>query len=361
MKKINFFLAMSATVVLLSNCKKDPVTEPDSEIPAASLNEVVLADLSSNVAQATYNDLADKSNSLYNAIQAFSTTPTDANLSVCRELWKSTRAAWEQSEGFLFGPVSTDNIDPHIDTWPVNSTDLDSVLASPAVFSDSYIDGLEDALRGFHPIEYLIFGDGGTKKAADVTTRQKQYLVALATNLKKLTSDVSQSWNPAASKNYSIEFTKAGSGSTVYPTKRAAYEEVVNAMAGICDEVAGGKLQDPLDNPKNPELVEESPYSSNSITDFTNNIISVQNIYLGKYKTDGAGVEDIVRANNLALDKKMKEKIAAAIASLSKITITVSAAVKDKPQLITDAQDAINELKDVIEKELLPYIQAQTN
>lgn len=360
MKNIYLYLTLSAAVLLLSNCKKDPVTQPDPEIPVSNLNEVVLADLSANVAQATYNDLADKSNLLHNAILVFTTNSTDANLNTCRDLWRSTRAAWEQSEGFLFGPVSTDNIDPRIDTWPVNSTDLDSVLASPAVFTDTYIDGLEDALRGFHPIEYLIFGDGGTKKAVDVTAREKEYLIALATNLKKLTVAVSESWSPTANKNYSIEFTKAGSGSTVYLTKRAAYEEVINAIAGICDEVAGGKLDEPLKSPK-PEEVEESPYSSNSVTDFTNNIISVQNIYLGKYKTDGAGLEDIVRANNLSLDKKIKDKLAAAINALGKINISVSEAVKNRPELITNAQAAINDLKDVIENELMPYIQAQTN
>jgi putative iron-regulated protein len=359
MKKIHLFLALSAAVFLLSNCKKDPVTEPDPEIPSANLNEVVLADLSANVAQATYNDLADQSSFLYNAIQTFTITSSDGNLATCRALWKNSRQAWEQSEGFLFGPVSTDNIDPRIDTWPVNYTDLDSVLNSPAIFSDSYIDGLEDALRGFHPIEYLLFGKGGAKTAAQFTTREKEYLMALAINLKKLTADVSQSWNPAVSKNYCIEFTKAGSGSTVYPTKRAAYEEVVNAMAGICDEVANGKLEEPL-VANNPEL-EESPFASNSIKDFTNNIVSVSNIYFGKYKKDGAGIEDIVRANNLALDKKMKDKMNAAIASLDKFTVTFGYAIQNNPTLITNAQAAIIDLKNVIEKELMPYIQAQTN
>lgn len=359
MKKIHIFLALSAVVLSLSNCKKDPVAEPDPEAPATNLNEVVLADLSANVAQATYNDLADQSNLLYNAIQSFTSAPSDAGLSTCKSLWKSSRQAWEQSEGFLFGPVSTNNIDPHIDTWPVNYIDLDSVLGSPAVFSDSYIDGLEDALRGFHPIEYLLFGKDGAKTAAQFTTREKEYLLALAINLKKLTADVSQSWNPAASNNYSIEFTKAGSGSTVYPTKRAAYEELVNAMAGICDEVAGGKLEEPR-LAKNAEL-EESPFASNSIKDFTNNITSVSNIYFGKYKKDGAGIEDIVKANNLALDKKMKDKMNAAIASLNNFTVTFAFAIENDQTPITNAQAAINDLKDVIENELMPYIQAQTN
>jgi predicted lipoprotein len=356
MKNITLFIAFSATVLLLSNCKKEAV-EPETEIPVENLQDAVLSSFSANVAQSTYNDLADQSNQLYIAIQKFKTTSTDDNLNECRVLWKNARSAWEQSEGFLFGPVSTNNIDPRIDTWPVNYVDLDSVLNSQAVFTEAYIEGLEDALRGFHPIEYLIFGQNGTKSATQVTARQKEYLLALAENLKKLTSDISASWNPALTDNYHTAFVNAGGGSKIYLTKRAAYEELVNAMAGICEEVANGKLEEPF--VKQDSTLEESPFSKNSITDFTNNIISVQNVYYGKYKVDGAGLEDIVRETYLSLDKNMKLKLNGAISSLNKITVPFGRAIFEQPQQIKDAQKSINELKDFIENDLMTFIQTQ--
>ena len=300
-----------------------------------------------------------QANLLFNAIKEFTTSSTDANLSVCQNYWKSTRSAWEQSEGFLFGPVSTDNIDPHIDTWPVNYIDLDSVLTSSAVFTDSHIDGLEDALRGFHPIEYLLFGNGGTKKAAEFTSRQKEYLLALATNIKKLTADVAKSWNRSSSNSFSNEFEKAGIGSTVYSTKRAVYEEIVNAMVSICDEVANGKIDKPFVS--QDASLEESPFALNSLTDFKNNMRSVQNIYLGSYKTDGRGLEDIVKLNNLLLDQNIKNKINTAIASLMAITDPFGKAIFSQPVQIKNAQVAINELKDLLEGPLMNYIKGQIN
>jgi predicted lipoprotein len=359
MKKFSIFLAFSATVFLLSNCKKEAAT-PDPETPVENININVLNGLSTNVVQATYNDLAKQADQFSAAVQKFNSASSDANLEECRKLWKETRLAWEQSEGFLFGPVSTENIDPRIDTWPVNYTDLDSVLASNAVFSEAYIEGLEDALRGFHPIEYLIFGQNGAKTAAEVTARQKQYLVALTENLKKLTATVANRWNPSINDNYSEQFIKAGNGSTIYPTTRSVYEEVINAMAGICDEVGNGKIKEPYDA-KNPSL-EESPFAKNSIKDFTDNMTSVLNMYIGKYKTvDGFGVEDLVKENNLALDKNIKTKIAAAINALNKITLPFGEAITQQPQQIESAMKAINELKVVIEVDLMKYIQSTTN
>ncbi len=356
MKHLKLYIILSILVLLISNCKKEAIVK-EEEQTIENINAVVLTHLSQYVAQGTYNDLENQAGLLFNTIQEFTTNPTDENLNKCKDLWKSTRLAWEQSEGFLFGPVSTNNIDPRIDTWPVNYTDLDSVLNSPAIFTDSYIDGLEDALKGFHPIEYLLFGNGGTKTAAQLTTRQKEYLLALAGNLKKLTADVAKSWNPSIANNFSGEFEKAGSGSSVYLTKRAAYEEIVNAMAGICDEVANGKIEEPF-AAQDPSL-EESPFASNSLADFINNIQSVQNVYLGGYKTDGKGLEDIVRINNLSLDVTIKNKINNAITALKAITDPFGKAISTQPVQIKNAQTAINELKDVLEGSLMPYLKTQ--
>ena len=353
MKKIIFLLTLIATTFLLSSCKKESV-QTDEEIPTV-VSDVVLTSFSINVAQGTYNDLAEQSNQLLTAIQKFNSTGSDADLEQCRSLWKTARSAWEQSEGFLFGPVSTNNIDPRIDTWPVNYVDLDSVLSSNAVFTDAYIEGLEDALRGFHPIEYLLFGQNGAKTAAQVTTRQKEYLLALGENLKKLTMDVAKSWNPATTGNYHDEFIKAGEGSKIYPTRRAAYEEVVKAMVGICDEVANAKIEEPY--AAQDSTLEESPFAKNSIKDFTNNIISVQNIYFGRYKTDGSALEDMVKENYLALDKNMKVKLNNALASLAQITLPFGRAIFEQPVQIENAQKAINELKDYMEGDLLKYVQ----
>jgi putative iron-regulated protein len=356
MKKI-YFLAFVLGFVTLNACKDD-----ENKILAVdtTLNQQILADFSVGVASSTYTDLAAKADQLKTQFSTLQANKTDINLAIMRQTWRDARTIWEQSEAHLFGPVSTENIDPRIDTWPVNFTDLDAQLASDNAFNESYIDGLDDALKGFHPIEYILFGNNGTKKAADLTDRQMEYLQGLVLNLVKLTAQLEGNWDPSSSStNYINAVSKAGEGSAEYATQLAAFEELVNAMAGICDEVANGKLAEPYEQ-KNPAL-EESPFASNSIIDFTNNIKGVQNVYLGNYKSDGKGLEDLVKLHNLSLDADIKAKLNAAITALGNITDPFGTAITTQPVQIQNAMNAINDLKNVLEVDLADFITKHSN
>ncbi|MGL5889253.1 MAG: imelysin family protein, partial [Bacteroidia bacterium] len=306
-------LLLAVLIASATACRKN---DDDETTPSVTdLKAQILTDFSGHVAQSTYNELKIASARMHSNVLLLAANPDDALLTQSKQDWRSCRMSWELSEAFLFGPVSSANIDPRIDTWPVNFTDLDSVLNSSAVFTQSYVDNLDDALKGFHPIEYLLFGVNGNKTASQLTARELELLTALTENLNTLTAQLADSWNPNTQGNYSQPFTTAGSGSTVYTTKRQAYEEVVNAMIGICDEVANGKMNEPF-VAQDPSL-EESPFSFNSITDFSNNIGGVRNVYLGKYTSDGKGVEDLVREGNLSLDGRVKQAIDNAQASLN--------------------------------------------
>lgn len=350
-------LFVSGTV-LVTSCKKEPEPEP---APAAgsTVTTDILTGFSSNVAQATYNDLSLRTSQLHQQVLTFRSSMSESDLAACKQLWRDARMAWEQSESFLFGPVSTDNIDPRIDTWPVNFTSLDSVLNSSAVFTSTYVDSLEDALKGFHPIEYLLFGQNGNKTAMDFNSRQLDYLEALTLNLEALTYALAHSWDPQVTGNYHAQFTAAGNNSSVYASQRAAFEELVNSMTGICDEVANGKMFEPFSQ-QNAAL-EESPFAKNSITDFINNIKGVENAYLGKYTADGTGLEDLVRQHNLSLDGSVKTKISTAISSLNAITVPFGQAITQQPVQVQNAMNAINDLKAELENNLLPFVQQHTN
>jgi uncharacterized iron-regulated protein len=344
------FIPVLTITIFFSGCKKNSTTEDITS------SENVIISLSENVISATYTDMASKATELETAIFNFKNNPTPSNLEIARLAWKSTRKAWEQSEGFLFGPVATEDIDPGIDTWPINFADLDSVLASPATLTTNYLLSLtQDALRGFHPLEYLLWGQNGVKQVSEFTPRQMEYIGALATYLKIKTSTIANKWDLNQSSAYIHDFQKAGAGSTVYNSRKNALLEVANAMQGICEEVAEGKIEEPF-AAKDPNL-EESPYSDNSISDFTDNIQSVKNIYLGTYHTSGIGLGDFVKSYNLSLNAEIITKIDAAISALQKITLPFGQAIFDQPQQIKNAQTAIRTLNETLESKLTPLIQ----
>ncbi len=117
----------------------------------------MLDDFANKVVLATYTDLDNKASTLLEAVRELQSSTTQTNLERAQEAWKAARRPWEQSEAFLFGPVDTQGLDPALDSWPVNRVDLDAVLSSGNTLSPSSIDGLEDTLKGFHTIEYLLF------------------------------------------------------------------------------------------------------------------------------------------------------------------------------------------------------------
>ena len=281
MRSSQLILICFFTFSLFISCNNDPVT-PEKNYADQ------LENLGNDVILKTYEELNNKTQSLANALAALENNPTSQALDASRQAWRDSRVPWEQSEGFLFGPVDQLGIDPAIDSWPVNETDLDAVLNSPQPLTKTYIDGLEGTLKGFHTIEYLLFGVDGNKLVADFTARQFEYLSACSQSLLGATQQLYDSWKPAGG-NFIQNILQAGKpGLSIYPSQKSALQEIMNGMITIADEVANGKINDPFIQ-QNVTL-EESRFSANSKQDFADNIRSIRNAYTGNYfNTDGTG------------------------------------------------------------------------
>lgn len=349
MKKL--IIPITLLVIISIACKKKKEEKSNSELATE-----ILTDFTNKVAIPQYAEIKKNAEILDAKLISFNTTPSEQNLTDARTAWKNLRESWEKCESYLFGPVATNEYDPQMDTWPMNNKDLDAVLNSNTNLNQQYISTLDHALRGFHPIEYLIFGINGNKIATSFTNREKEYLIALSTDLKMTCSQLSYSWE-VNGENYGQNLIDAGieEKSSIYTTKKEAILEIVNGMIGICDEVANGKIAEPFDN-QNPEL-EESKYSANSFTDFKNNMIGVQNCYTGKYIEDGKGIDELVKEYNKSLDAKINSQIATAINSFNSFSVSFGLAITSEKVQITNTQTAINDLKTTLESELLPLIQ----
>jgi putative iron-regulated protein len=234
----------------------------------------------------------------------------------------------------------------------VNVVDLDAVLASAAVLDKDYIDGLEGTLKGFHTIEYLLFGTaGGTKTAADFTARELEYLQGTTQSLLGAATQLREEWDPAGG-NYAGILAGAGTpGNAVYISESAALQELVDGMIGICDEVANGKISDPFD--QGDRTLEESQFSDNSNSDFADNIRSVQNVYLGTYLMEsGAGVRQLVLALQPALDATIQAQITAAITSIGLMTPSFGEAIFTNTAAVEAARTSIRALQQTLESQL---------
>ena len=354
------FLA-GAGLSLLSACNHSPDTT--AAVPVKTDSELVngiITDFPKVLARPCYAEMAKQTALLQIAAHSFDSllNTTDSlqaqvHLYAARSAWRNARLQYEQAEAFLFGPVATEGIDPDIDTWPVNRLDLDKLLQSGANFSPAFLSTQQEALRGFHPLEYMLWGAYGQKLTTDFTLPERAYMLALAGYLNQKAQQLNNQWAESTNANYGLSFQNAGPADSVYSTRYAAVKELVTALAGMCEELGSddGKIGKPLLE-QNSGL-EESPFARNSLTDFGSNLQGIQNVYTGtyNYKT-GTSLSDFTGKYNRILDQQIKAQITLCISLLQNIQGSFGSAIYNQKQQLQEARSAINDLKDLFEKDL---------
>ena len=143
----------------------------DAGQPLASddlLNEVVNTYVD-DVVLPTYLDLKNAAAELYADVNALAQNPTNSGFETVADQWIVSRAPWEKSEAFLFGPVADKGLDPNMDSWPLDATAIVNILNTgdldQLIWSGDYDENsssIADAqnVRGFHTLEFLLFKDG---------------------------------------------------------------------------------------------------------------------------------------------------------------------------------------------------------
>ena len=276
----------------------------------------VLKNLVDNVIVPTYTQLANETEKLESTLNGLTVnTITQAQINAACEDFKEARKYWERSEAFLMGAAGDFDIDPTIDSWPLNR----SLLLS--YFNNGMNDEmLEDAtILGFHALEFILFRDGQPRKVAELQAndtyknfekisgaKELAYAQTICTLLKQRTFQLQVAWEGETSANASrvavvkaanLDYTTEaglsfgdnlitagleGSKST-FPTLKAAIAQVLSddegSCVGIANEVGTAKIANPF--AAGDISYVESPYSYNSITDFRDNIRSIRNIWLG--------------------------------------------------------------------------------
>lgn len=351
MKKFFLFSILVPSALWITSCKKNSAVQVNN---FDTLKVQVINDFATNTGLATYASLSFKANALNEAAVALDANTDEQHLEAAKDAWRALRHVWEQSEGFLFGPVEDNNYDPETDTWPVNFNDLDSLLASsnPLMLAD--IQALsQQSLKGYHPLEYILWGKSGSRAALTITAREKRYMLSLAQQLKLVATELYASWNPSEG-NFLDQITTAGKGSTVFATKQSLFLVIAEAMSGICDEVAEGKMKEPF-IAGDSNLV-ESPFSGNSVFDFIDNITGAQTVYLG---TSGLGLSALVKEKNISLDNEIRQKFTNAIHAFSAITLPYEQAIISQRTQCQQVMDAVNALSETIETKLKPFLQQQ--
>jgi uncharacterized iron-regulated protein len=301
-------------------------------------------------------------NNLQQVMATFVKTPNHDHLKAVQEAWKDTRTPWEQSEAFAFGPAESSGYDGNLDDWPVNHTDLTALIKSKEKLSPDYVKTrLQTTQKGFHAIEYLLFGENNDRQASELSKRELELLQLLTTDFNNTAKELKQSWvaGVAGKPAFQEVFTTAGNNTnTTYPTTKAAVAEILNGIIGCVEEVGEEKIGKPIASKQNLDF--ESRFSHNSLTDFKNNLTSARNAYLGEFNgTKGQSVSDLVAQADPAVDQEIKTQLQTALDALEAVPIPVETKLNDAAALekLKTAQGKILTTYRTIQSKALPLFE----
>lgn len=418
MKKIfKFALLFAATCMMtmgMTACSSDDDKNDTVDVTKEQNDaiEALTKQYLSDVVYPTYTNLANESESLFNKISALKsklkagTAVSQSEIDNICTSYKNARKYWEQSEAFLYGAASDFEIDPHIDTWPLDVPTLGEDLADDAKIARlDAADGIEYARTsltaenlGFHGIEFIFFRDGNNRSAAffnndeketdsditakgEVTGREEViFATAVAGDLRDKCFQLEVAWNANASaahksrvtecakssddfetkvsKNgltYGENLTAVNDGNSTYNSWKKVVEEIlVGGCSNICAEVADQKMGQAYraatgtgDAEDDPNYI-ESPYSHNSFTDFYGNIMSIQNALYnnveGASATDSS-VMSYLKKYNATEAATLQTKLTAALEALKACQDSGKSFVEAPgATCVKAAMDAISEL-----------------
>lgn len=338
------FAAMALTAV---SCHPDEPEVPSGTEADAKAEAIAVQFVDHTVAP-TYSALAAKAELLADKLAALRANPTDGGIAEACAIFLEARSEWEKSEAFLFGAAGDFGIDPHIDSWPLDVTNFNTLMNSPDMLNrlagdDGDVvagDNLGNALLGFHGIEYILFANGQPKSAAAISANEWIYAAAVAGDLRNRCYQLEMSWIGDAAPeshiakveelelnstvaggdlNYGDNMKKAGQAGSTYYSRVAALMAIVDGCKTIADEVGTSKIGSAYSG--EDETYIESPYSQKSIVDFHDNIVSIQNAYMGGVegqRNESKSLHAFVKESDADLDARV---IAAIDNALAKIDV----------------------------------------
>lgn len=427
-KSALFLMAVATMTMGMASCSDNDDNDGDAVVKVGDLSEEeylskTLDGIVDNTINPTYAEMAVNATDFYNqmktlrdAVKAGNATQTMVD-NACAS-WKAARACYEKSEAFLLGAASDYDIDPHIDTWPLDLSALHTQLLKSAQLSryttddeDANVDNihgdLNQNLLGFHSVEFVVFRDGQPRKISSFSSTYDDYndradftdikpidelnfAVAVAGDLMGSIYELEVCWAgttaehkswldnhewhtsmPSSDITYGENMKNAGQSGSIYTSVKAAVSALLvgdQGCGGICDEVGQTKMGKPYGLNTNSENAEsdpnyiESPFSHNSLTDFWDNIQSIKNIWFGGYSTDNTKTGTYSFHNYFAsLNPALGKEVEAAIGDAqAKIKACPAPFVNNyKNAQVKAAIDACTTLSNALTK-ANDYIQSQT-
>jgi putative iron-regulated protein len=337
-----------------------------------------------DVVRQSYDDAIADAKEMRVAIDALIEKPSVDTLKAAREAWIAARPSYLQTEAYRFyeGPIDDpdDGREGRINAWPldeafidyvvnprtnqierkgiINDRDAFSRITDDVLIAQNESGGEENISTGYHAIEFLLWGQdlsatgpgdrpytdfvGGNMSTDPDSDRRRQYLTVVTDLLIEDLEYTRAAWNDG--QPYLKKFFAN--------VKNQSLKNIITGISYLAgEELAAERIRPAYESQDQED--EHSCFSDNTPNDMKYDLLGIENVYLGRYRNDdGAGLENLVKAADPALDAKIKNGIGDAAAALAAVPVPFDQAIKDTVSLrkVRAAIDALDALHDSLSK-----------
>lgn len=328
------------------------------------------------IVRRSYDDAIEGAKKLRTAIDELIQKPSADSLEAARQAWVESRPAYLQTEAYRFyeGPIDDpqDGLEGRIDAWPLDEAFIDyarnastnalerkgivndrakfPVITAEVLVAQNKNGAPANIATGYHAIEFLLWGQdvsatgpgsrpytdfvGGSASPDPDSDRRRQYLIAVSDLLIQDLQTTRDAWDDGQ-PHLNKFLANVGNKSL---------KDMITGMSFLAGEELAARRLRPAYDSKDQED-EHSCFSDNTHNDLKYDLVGIQNVYLGRYGLDdGLGFEDLLKAQDPALDIRIKTGIADAEAALSAVPVPFDQAIRGDAASLRKVRDAIDKL-----------------
>ena len=320
----------------------------------------------SNIAEAKYKDALTLAKKMHRSIEQFMKDPNKSNFNEVKDSWLEARTVYQQTEVFRFGNPIVDDWEGKVNAWPLDEGLIDyvdttnyyptendfsnfnviankklkvegelvdaSIINTKLLSSKLHEIGGNEAnvAIGYHAIEFLLWGQdlNGTKSGSgnrsytdfdlnnctnDNCDRRREYLIAASQLLIEDLQYIHSVWSPKGKARQDLlNDQKNGLKRILIGMGSLSYGELAGERMKL-----GLMLHDPEE--------EHDCFSDNTHNSHYYNVVGINNVFLGKYKSldgkvvTGPSISSLLSEVDYDLNKKTKKSIKNTLKSMKKI------------------------------------------
>ena len=341
------FFGLCLLVAFATACSLSAVEESD-----------VLISLTDAVIVPGYEATATASSELRETLEGLCASPTDGSLSTAQQAWRDARAVLMRSEATWFGPF-TDRRSEGLMAWPQTDPErIEAMLVNnPATTEDDVRNGLASTQRGLGAIEYLLFAPDAMDLLSDSSAGRCGYLVALGLVIETEANAILETWTEGEDGDvpYSGYFTGRASSSLI---TGQAVAELVRTQVFLIRTLVDVRLAVALGLREGGPDLSAIPGGNafNVLDDLRNEVLGLQDMYVGADGDDGFGISDIVKRLSTETDERMRDYFEESLEAIDAVEGPLRVAVSERPEQVEDVYDSLAELQRTLSTEVVSLL-----